>query len=444
MVKVDNISYNQINENLSKRLGQIKEKLNVQSVFDILTYYCNVTNKSLTPKKDEEYQERCKRIIDNINKNIINPLGYYQHSLINYNKQFNVFGNENPFKIGLDEYYSYINSDTKKENIEDYDNLHGTITPVEQYLKLMFLSNRIAKFTLAFEEYDIQNTININTSTDYSDEYLKRLKNKYSKFYNNSYIDFSKSKRDVYINFMNIYKKYYAKKISREELENTEEYKNVLKYITDLTSEQKNIFITPDSLFRNFTFQTLRNRLYILKNQLKNISLTTWLDTIKEIKENNNLSDSEKEKKIQDFKSLFRITQFNDRNLGDKDIKNDAYDTCICFIYKGYNIPFVVHTTKDELNDILSEYSFSIEEGEIDMKHFIDIDNAEIIDTYTEFSFKPIIPYKYTDAQLNDIEEYNQNISLNDKNYFLKKSFVEYTNAMTSNLNKLYRSYYKK
>ena len=39
MVKVDNISYNQINENLSKRLGQIKEKLNVQSVFDILTYF---------------------------------------------------------------------------------------------------------------------------------------------------------------------------------------------------------------------------------------------------------------------------------------------------------------------------------------------------------------------------------------------------------------------
>lgn len=451
MIKEDNITYKDIEKNLPKSglFQNCKRNCQIDTYFDFLAYTSLLTSNVILAQyktyknKEEPLSECCGKIINAFSTNIFNPLNEYERTLINYNKQFQIFGNESSFQITPIQFRNYLASNTKEKvksgNQHELDD-QDVITPVEQYLKTMVLCNRVTKLGKAFIECDVMNSIDtfmVENQLYFYKEEKQELLEKNKKVYDQLYNRYNIGKVDELKNFKSCYKKYYQKEITREELENSSEYQIAIKRIDKKKNGQSDIVITPDTLFRNISYKSLIERSYLMKNKMKNIALKYWLNEIKKIQENNSLNEKEKERKIIELKSYFRITECNDRNIEKEEVKNSAYNTCLNFIYQGYNIPFSVHTDRNELEEVLQSYGISIEEGEIDMKHFMDVEKNEMIELPESFELKPIIPYKFTERQLIGMDKYYEGLNVFHKDYYRKKSYLEYISAMTSNLNLL-------
>lgn len=381
-------------------------------------------------------------MIHTLSHNIFIPLNEYQRELDRYNKQVEVFDQnegENAFKITQEQFMNYLASNTEKKTNsasqyeKDYQEL---ITPVEQYLKTMALCNRTAKLGLAFIDHDITDTMNLfetRNKVTFSEEEKSKLEKDLKKVCETIYHEYNIGKVGNLKDLQECYNQYYQKKISKYRLIKSKEYQTAFKVIKSKTMDLPNDILTPDLLSRYFSYKGLVEKSYLIKSKMRNTSLKCWLNTIKKIREDENLNQREKEQQMTKLKGYFRITQFKDRKA-----KNKYYDTCLSFAYQGYNAPFTVHTDRYELQEMLSKYDIEIEKGKFDDKSFNDLENdMKKIEVTSSFRLKPILPYKYTKHQLEKIEEYYSGLDSFSQNYEAKRYLLENTKTMIGDLNRL-------
>ncbi len=476
MIKRDNIQFSELTDIIqnSSLYKKYCSKYNIDDIFTFLAFVSEKSRKTIyrsfnnynSNKKDKKLLEAfCQDSISTLCTEIFFPLSYFSNSLKRYNQPFDCFGkNDNPFQISSQQYINYLQSNTSSptKSASNYPNDNqNTITLLEQCLKTMFISNRAAKLVLAFSEHDITNSIN-----QHSDKTGKKINNKvklyngYKKIYNELYTQFNDNQGDSNLNykrFMSSYLKFLHKEISREDLEASPEYGyilNTIQSIKDNTFAQnidclkrlkkEDIDITPDSFFRNAIFTNTINRLYICKSFLAKNALKTWIRNIKKYQDDKSLSEVEKQAAIKLFKSKYRITYYTDDAVQgneptDSNGSQTEYDTCLCFIFKGYNVPFRIHTNLQQLIDLQAEYGVEFEKGDIDMQNFISDENEEVVESYNDkLAFKPILPYKYTEHQLSNISElYEENCkyveNYGQRNQW-KSSFLKYSMSMIDNL----------
>ena len=363
----------------------------------------------------------CQKLINSLNQDLFKPLNYFNAkahdstyfftALGNYNDSFNSFDKKyriNPFKIQTEDFDKYLNSSVLSNDIQ-----HKT-TAIEDYLKTMFLSNRTAKLFERFNDYNLQDTVNDSDKNFEKDrETLQNICNQtYSRL---SDIDIFKNEDISKSDLINLFNEYQSNKITNEQLLNSPIYtkfENIIQKYTEeivLKSNCKftidDICITPETLYKHYSFEKVINRSYSLKNKMWQKAYVEYANMIK----SKNGDKSEEEK----IKSLIRITSFPSPT------KNERFDTSLCFILKDYNIPFQIHVNSSALKKGIDKYGVEIEHGKINIP------------------FKPILPYKYAEKDIKMLNQYiNQNKNY-VKTYSKEYKIMDYTEQMINGVDNL-------
>ncbi|MDO4282704.1 MAG: hypothetical protein Q4D02_03630 [Clostridia bacterium] len=311
----------------------------------------------------------CNQISSILSEYIFDKVDYFPSALDDYNAQFHGFDrlagdHTNPYMISQQQFQDYLNGANTGEPQEN----------IEEYLKVMALSNKASKILTVFRDYntnqslDIAHSINKKNYRSGNSRRFSTQKRDYIETYDMISALSNKPQENgvpLKVNFLNTYLKYIRKELTEEELKDSTEYKDMMTLFSK--NNPNNCYINPASLYKNLSFNFSIDSLYLTKN----------LYFKKAVKEYSELSKTKKAYR-------YRITKSHDENIGET-IGGNCYSSNIHFMIQGYNAPFSIHQDPNVIADLEKKYGISIEEG-------------RILPPFTA-----VVPYKHTRGQRNGI-----------------------------------------
>lgn len=387
----------------SDKLAEYIEKFNIPKKDAIMylalssyvasSYTRRVTNGML--RKGLPVNSACNRISTTLSQYIFDKVDYFKDTLDFYNAQFSAFNDpsgecKNPYLITQKQYQDYL-LDTTEEPQED----------IEEYLKVMSLSNKASKILTVFKDYNTNQALDIATKIN-----KKNYRNKNPKRFSTNKGDYIQTFNSISslsnqpqengtslkIDFLNTYLKYIKKEISEEELKSSEAYNNMVKLFSD--NNPHNCYMHPVALYKNLSLEYSIDTLYLTKN----------LYFKKAFREFAELSKTKKSYR-------YRVTKSHDDNISEA-FSGNCYSTNIHFAIAGYNAPFSIHQDPNVVSDLENKYGISIEEGKISPP------------------FTAAVPYKYTSSQRKEIGRLHMNKIKKLHPYSRKFKISEFSNNM--------------
>lgn len=341
----------------SDKLAEYTEKLNIPPGDAIM--YLSITSsiasssaRKLTHgmlQKKLDPAIACNHISLSLSQHIFDKVDFFSSALNTYNSQFGGFNklsgdHPNPYIITQKQFQDYLSGNTPEEPQEN----------IEQYLKVMSLSNKASKILSVFRDYntlqslDIANSINKKNYRSGNPKRYSTYKRDYIETYNSIATLANKPQENgipLKVDFLNTYLKYIKKELSEKELRTSQAYTDMVKLFAN--NNPHNCYISPASLYKNLSFGHTIDTLYLTKNLF-------FKKAFREYSELSKTKDAYK----------YRVTKNQDDSIGES-FSGNCYSTNIHFVVRGYNAPFSLHQDPNVISDLENKYGISIEEGYI-------------------------------------------------------------------------------
>lgn len=304
-------------------------------------------------------------------------------------KEFNQNVKDKKEQYGYEQNYEnpfYVSNVVFDRQFEDL----GEDSDIEIYAKTLYWSNKAVRDVNVVREKVIRDINESPKSTDQLGNFENQCKLKFANQGNKMNL------RDDYIA---IYKRYLAGKITKEELEQTPTY-TMMENI--LGKQQKyGLQISPEDAYTYLSLSTSRRNLYLLKDSYIEEIISSY------------------SKMQQDGKKSDELAMFHtiDNKVKGK-LNTSANKDLLTILVKGTNVPINVHLSSAHFRDMEEIYDVKIPQG------------------VSKLDYRNLIYVKYSDEQKEEIEKLNnrEDKSLMD---FEVRDYIENEYNMCNDLEKV-------
>lgn len=307
----------------------------------------STANRNLV-KNPNTIQETCGIIMPELKKGIFDSVNYFEETIAKYNSQFlpiNSLCHDiiNPLLVND----GHIDFEFSKDQ--------SVSSNLECHVKMMNWSNKATKILGLLKRYTVEQTCNTALAIN-----SRNYRNDINKTFSTSKRDYeftlsqlaklakstSLGEMSLSTQFLNLYQRYIAKKISLEELKSNEAYKKMQDLFYQ--NNPKNCYIDTDKMYQYLTFDHSVNHLYLSKDFHFKRAFREYAAL---------------QKGKEHYKA--RVTKTTDTSISASDIKGNTYNQVVFFVLQRYNAPVRCHMDAESINRLEMQYGIELEKKQI-------------------------------------------------------------------------------